>query len=202
MAQHDAKASGSRLPVHLAGIAVQVTDSRGVTRPAGILWASAGWGQVNFVIPDESAIGPARMTVVRDDGSRTIANIAVTDTAPGLWTGVSCRGPASGYVVTARAPISTCESGDCRTIPVALPQSGTTRVVVRGSGFRHAVSAGAIHVTLAGIPVRVVAYGPTNEPGIDQITLEIPPSLRGAGEVDLICHIEGRVSNPVRLNVS
>jgi hypothetical protein len=31
--------------------------------------------------------------------------------------------------------------------------------------------------------------------------LEIPLSLRGIGEADLICHIKGRVSNPVRLNV-
>jgi hypothetical protein len=67
MAKRDAHATGSRLPVHLAGIAVHVTDSKGVSRPAGILYTSAGWGQINFVIPDASATGPARMTIVRDE---------------------------------------------------------------------------------------------------------------------------------------
>ena len=47
----------------------------------------------------------------------------------------------------------------------------------------------------------MIAFGPTAEPGIDQVVLEIPPSLRGVGEADLICHIHGRVSNPVRLYV-
>jgi uncharacterized protein (TIGR03437 family) len=80
--------------------------------------------------------------------------------------------------------------------------SGPVRVLVRGSGFRDAESAEDIEVTLAGVRVRVVSFGPASEPGIDQVVLEIPPSLRGIGEADLICHIHGRVSNPVRLHVA
>jgi uncharacterized protein (TIGR03437 family) len=200
MAKRDAHAAGPRLPLHLAGIAVQVTDSKGVTRPAGILYTSAGWGQMNFVIPDESATGPARMTIVRDDGSRTAANITITDTAPGLWTGVSCRGAASGYALATHKPISACVAWHCKTLPVSVA-AGPTRVLVRGSGFRHAASAEDIEVTLAGVRVRVVSFGPTSEPGIDQVVLEIPATLRGVGEADLIVHIRGRVSNPVRLHV-
>ena len=200
MASRDVRASGTRLALHAGGITVNVTDARGVMRPAGILWASAGWGQVNFVVPDASATGPARMTIVRDDGSRSSANITIADTAPGLWTGVSCRGPASGYSGVARAPLSACAGGECKTIPIAL-SGGPTRVVVQGSGFRHAGSTADIEITLGGVRVRVIAFGPTADAGIDQVVLEIPPSLRGTGEADLICHIKGRVSNPVRLNV-
>jgi hypothetical protein len=50
MAAHDAKSAALRAPVSLGGISVKVTDALGVTRPAGMLWASAGWGQTNFVI--------------------------------------------------------------------------------------------------------------------------------------------------------
>ena len=84
MATRDAQMQGAHPPAKLGGIAVQVTDSAGVTRPAGMLWASAGWGQTNFAMPRESALGPARMTIVRDDGSRNSANILIVETAPGI----------------------------------------------------------------------------------------------------------------------
>ena len=44
MAEQDSVARGP-LRGKLGGLSLQVTDSAGVTRPAGILWASAGWGQ-------------------------------------------------------------------------------------------------------------------------------------------------------------
>jgi hypothetical protein len=51
MAAFDAKRETLRTPLSLGRISIQVTDSLGVTRSAGMLWASAGWGQSNFVIP-------------------------------------------------------------------------------------------------------------------------------------------------------
>jgi uncharacterized protein (TIGR03437 family) len=83
MAERDATSRGRRLPTSLAGVKVQVTDSAGVTRDAGIFFVSAGWGQVNFVVPEESALGRGLMPLVRDDGSRLSTNITVTDTSPG-----------------------------------------------------------------------------------------------------------------------
>src|SRR3984957_12955341 len=96
MAAYDEKSSGTRAPLSLGRISVQVTDALGVTRPAGMLWASAGWGPANFVIPPASAAGAAVMTIVREDGSRASSNITIADTAPGFLTGHSCRGPAIG----------------------------------------------------------------------------------------------------------
>jgi uncharacterized protein (TIGR03437 family) len=207
MADHDARANGPRLPVTLGKVSVQVTDSRGVTRPAGMVWASAGWGQANFVIPAESATGPGRIAIVREDGSRSIANILIADTAPGMWTGVSCRGPASGYATqilknghVSRVPVSACSPDGCKTIPIGALER-PVRVVVYGSGFRFAESASKIELTLGGVRVPVVAFGPSPEAGIDQLTLEIPLGLQGLGETDLICRLNGRTSNPVRLRV-
>lgn len=208
MAERDVEGRGPRLPLALGGIRVEVTDARGVTRPAGINWASAGWGQVNFVIPADAAVGPARMTIVRADGSVTSANLTIADTAPGFRTAISCRGAAEGSATQIFAggrkietPIAECKSKICGTLSVPVTRGATTRVRLIGSGFRYAGGASSIEITVGGRRVPVVAYGPTGDPGMEQVTVEIPPALAGLGEADLICRIHGRVANAVRIRV-
>lgn len=58
MAAYNAKRETARPPASLGTISIQVTDASGVTRTAGMLWASAGWGQSNFVIPKEPRSDP------------------------------------------------------------------------------------------------------------------------------------------------
>jgi uncharacterized protein (TIGR03437 family) len=206
MATRDAKRSGAQAPSKLGGISVQVTDSAGVTRPAGMLWASAGWGQTNFVIPQDSAVGPAVMTVVREDGSRSSSNITIGNTAPGFMTGESCRGPAIGVATEiyrdgrkASAPISSCEGTKCKTLAISMSPGAVTRVRLVASGFRYAQSASEIVVTIGGVRVPVIGYGPDTDPGMDFLTIEIPEELRGMGETDLMSHVGGRPSNAVRI---
>jgi uncharacterized protein (TIGR03437 family) len=194
------------MPLRLGGVRVEITDTLGVTRPAGIYFTTAGWGQINFVIPAASALGPARMTLTRADGSVSSTNITIAETAPGFWTGVSCRGPALGSAKVKAAggtirelPISACKNQSCSTL--AVPVHGGTSVRIVGSGLRHAPSAGAIEATLDGVRVPVVSFGPAGAPGIDQLTIKLPPTLR-SGEADLICRIDGRISNPVRIRLS
>jgi uncharacterized protein (TIGR03437 family) len=208
MAERDAEAHGPRLPVSLAGIRVEVTDSAGATRPAGIFWVTAGWGQVNFVVPEESAAGRARMTLVRSDGSRLSTNIVIADTAPGFRTGLSCRGAAQGSATqkfldghASTTPIFACDESDCRTLDVPMAEGATTKVRLRASGFRHTASAGDIEVRIAGKRVQVVSYGPGDDPGMDQLTVAIPASMRGIGETDLVAHVNGRVANVVRIRI-
>jgi hypothetical protein len=49
--------------------------------------------------------------------------------------------------------------------------------------------------------VPVLSYGTGDAPGMDQLTLAIPASLRGIGETDLIAHVSGRVANVVRIRI-
>lgn len=209
MARRDAQMQGAHPPAKLAGIAVHITDSAGVTRPAGMLWASEGWGQTNFAMPQESALGPARMTIVRDDGSTSSANILIVETAPGFITGYSCRGAVRGdawqvYADGRRAavsPISECPNNLCRTLPIPVSKDATTTVKLQASGVRHAASASQIELTVAGVRVPVIGYGPQGENGQDYVTIEIPYSLRNIGETDLMCRVNGRVSNVVRIRL-
>lgn len=209
MAQRDTVSPrGSNLPRTLGGITVHVTDSIGVSRPAGIYWASAGWGQLNFVVPPESAIGPAQVTFERWDGSRTVARVLIADAVPGIWTPFSCVGPAKGSVTqrfssgrTVTSTLATCTGRECNLFPVPVAKGATTRVKLSGSGFRFAGDASRIIVTVGGVRVPVVSFGPAGDDGLDQITVEIPLALRGMGEADLLCHIDGRVSNAVRIHI-
>lgn len=205
LAAYDAGHTGSRAPLSLGRMQVEVTDALGVTRPAGMLWASAGWGQTNFLIPRESAVGPAAMTIVRDDGSRLTSNITIADTAPGFLTGYSCRGPAVGLATEifrdgrrSTTPVSSCKGTNCKTVAIPMSRGAVTRVRLVASGFRNAASARDIEVTIGGVRVPVVSYGPDRD-GTDFVTIEIPNTLRGIGETDLLSHIDGRVSNAVRI---
>jgi uncharacterized protein (TIGR03437 family) len=69
------------------------------------------------------------------------------------------------------------------------------------SGFRYAGSAAKIEVTVGGIRVPVLSFGPAAGQGIDQVTIEIPPALRDLGETDVLSYVNGRVSNAVRINI-
>jgi uncharacterized protein (TIGR03437 family) len=209
MADQDSQSKGGpHLPTTLGKLSVEVTDARGVTRRAGIYWASAGWGQVNYVVPAESAPGPAMMTIVRADGSRTSAPITIADTAPGLWAKVSCRGPAKGTFVRSSADgrasgslLYQCVNGDCKTAPIPVANGSVVTMRLEGSGFRYAASAADIELTIGGIRVPVISYGSSSEAGMDQVTVAIPASLRGLGEADVLCRLNGRVSNPVRIYI-
>jgi uncharacterized protein (TIGR03437 family) len=148
------------------------------------------------------------MRVIRGDGSMTVSNITVADAAPGFWTGVSCRGPALGVATqifadgrTSKSQISTCNGVACASLPIPMSSGAKTTIRLRASGFRNAGSASNIDVTIGGVHVPVVSYGPTEEEGVDQVTLEIPRSLSNLGEADLICHVRGRVSNAVQVKI-
>jgi uncharacterized protein (TIGR03437 family) len=208
MAERDAQAHGPHLPYSLGGVTVEVTDSAGVARHAGIYWVAAGWGQVNFVVPEASALGRARVTLLRNDGSRLSTTITIADTAPGFRTFVNCAGPAVGKAIEVSAggristtPLAACKGYDCRTLAVPMSGGATTQARVLVSGFRHAASARDIEVTIGGKRVPVISYGPDGDPGMDQLTLAIPRSLRGLGEADLVAFVNGRVSNVVRIRI-
>ncbi len=209
MGQHDAWYGGSgAVPTTLAGVSVNVTDAAGVTRPAGILWTSAGWGQINFIVPEESAEGPARMTVVRTDGSRLSANLTIARTAPGFWTDISCRGPATGTATYTRpdgstetATLSACDDTGCASIPVRVGGPDTVRIRLDASGLRHARPE-EIEVTIGGRPVPVAAYGAKDLPGKDYLVLDLPPSLAGMGDADLTTRVAGRIANVVRVRIA
>ena len=65
------------------------------------------------------------------------------------------------------------------------------------------VSAGphaTIRVTVGGVAVPVVSFGAADDVGRDQVTIQLPAELRGAGESDLAMTVNGMLSNVVRIH--
>jgi len=188
------------LPTSLAGVMVRITDSAGVARLARLIHVAAGWGQINFVVPSDSVPGPARVTLIRNDGSATTTNATVEDIAPGLWTAQNDgRGPAIGSV--GDSPIYRCHQWHCKSLPIVLLPKARTRVKLRGTGMRYAGPAPDLQVKIGSRIVPVAWVSATTEPGVDELVLEIPPTFRGMGEKDLTFQLNGRLSNVVRINI-
>lgn len=207
MAQRDTAAKNGP-QTSLGGMKVEIEDSRGGKHFAPIMWVSEGWGQVNYIIPEEAALGPATMTLVREDNSRLISNITIVDVAPGFWTNVSDHGVARGIVTQTFAdgrkvesPMGRCNGTECVSLPIPVSSDSTTTVRISMGGVRHVKSIDDIQVWIGGASVPVLAYGAESSPGVDYVIVQIPHSLRNIGATDLIAKAHGRVSNAVRIRI-
>jgi hypothetical protein len=47
----------------------------------------------------------------------------------------------------------------------------------------------------------VIAYSAAKDPGIDELTLDIPLSIAALGETDLWLRVDGRISNVGRIRL-
>ena len=197
------------LPAKLANISVRITDARGVARLAPLLHVGAGWSFVNFVVPPQTATGPAQVAVVRSDRSKAESKIIIADVSPALLTGAGVGwGPVIGVATQTPAaaaarsfPTYQCGKTTCTTVPIPLSNGVSTTVRLLGTGFRNTAGIRNITAEVGGVQVPVLSFGPTADPGADQVTLSLPPTLRGAGETDVMLTVDGHMSNVARINV-
>jgi uncharacterized protein (TIGR03437 family) len=202
-------AAGQPLPLRLGNVSVRVTDSRGIAQLARLVYTGAGWSDITFLVPANSAVGLAEVAVVRSDGSSSAARVILADVAPGFLTATSdARGAAVGEVVqrwagseeTKRFAAAECAASGCRAVPIPLSSGVTTTVRLVGSGIRNAGPNAAVRVTVGGIAVPVVSFGAADAVGRDQVTIQLPLELRGAGETDLTMTVNNVLSNVVRIH--
>ncbi len=205
LADREMTAGAAPLPLGFANVSVRVTDSRGIARMARLLATRAGWTEISFVVPPESAAGPAAIALLRTDGSRTGTRALITDVAPGINTATSeGRGPAkaTAFQEGAAFPTWACAGPyDCRTLPIPLSPRARTTLRLEGNGFRHAGPGASIQAVAGRVRLPVLSIRPVPEsPGRDYVTLSLPDDLIGRGETDLFVRIAGALSNVVRVN--
>ncbi len=196
------------MPLILGNVAVHVTDSRGALHRARLLYTGAGWANITFVVPANAATGPAEVAIIRTDGSKSSAHILIADVAPGFFSssadargaadGTVTQRPASGGPATTFAA-SRCDKGACRAIPIPLSEGVVTTLRLAASGLRNAARDARVEVVVAGKPVPVLGFGPADDLGRDQVTIQLPLDLRGAGETDVSMTVNGALSNVVRI---
>lgn len=86
--------------------------------------------------------------------------------------------------------------------PIPVGSAGRpTQVIVQVTGLRRGAGTKGVSVRLNGIQCTVVSVGPSLFVGQNELTFDIPSYLAGNGVMDLIITVDGRSSNPARLNL-
>lgn len=192
----------------LGGTTLAVTDSAGVPHAAGILFVSPS--QASFLMPADTAAGPAIVIVTNANRAALSTTLTVAPVAPGLFTLNSTgQGAPAGQIIrvhddgTQDAPqdVAVFDKVQNQWVPAPIDLGAPTDsvyLILYGTGFRH-YSAMPV-CTIAGQPILLAFAGAQGGfPGLDQVNLVLPQSLRGAGTVDVRLTVDSAVSNSVTL---
>jgi uncharacterized protein (TIGR03437 family) len=83
-----------------------------------------------------------------------------------------------------------------------LDDASTVFLELFGTGIRGRTSLGSVRATIGGTTVMVLCAGAQGEfPGLDQVNLELPLTLKAKGETDVVLTVDGKVANKVRVNI-
>jgi uncharacterized protein (TIGR03437 family) len=183
------QAAAGSLPLSLAGLSISVTDSQGVVRPSGVAYVSPA--QVNFVMPAGTPSG--------------ISTVAFSRNGTILFSMQAIFGPvAPGIFVTAAAQIirvrpDGTQSVESTVTPIAM-NGDPLYLVLYGTGIRGRSDTRFVTCAINGQSLPVLYAGMQSEyPGLDQVDLLLPASLRGAGRVTVALAVNGQVSNTVHV---
>jgi uncharacterized protein (TIGR03437 family) len=190
-----ASATSLPLPTLLGDDTVTIKDSSGANLPAPLFYVSPT--QINYAIPDAAAPGPATITI-KSGASVFTAAQQIVSVAPGIF---SANGMAAGYSVRIVSGVQQftllIQNGALAPVDVS---GGQTFLELFGTGIRnHAsavvVRAGSAHINAAYAGAQGVYLGE------DQINIQLPASLQGAGVIDVALEVDGQTSNSVQVRI-
>jgi uncharacterized protein (TIGR03437 family) len=208
-------ASSVPWPTMLGDITVvDVADSAGQTRMAGILFISPS--QMNIYIPAGVAPGPATVSfpvtgLPPGQGTPQLRNVAVNiqKTAPALFSaagtgqGVAAATAVQEVISTqiqSPVPVFLCnQPANCAAVPIALGVDTPIYVSLFGTGIG---SANSVTVNVGTVQIQPLYAGTQGQyPGLDQVNFGLPLTLRGAGLVNVTITADGVTSNLVQLAI-
>jgi len=198
------------LPKILEGTHVEITDSAATVHSVGLFGVFKS--QVNYLIPENIALGPARVKLTSGEGKISIGNLVVAPYAPGIFTAsADGSGPSAGNFLRVTATNeqiyentaifnSSTQSYISRCVDLG-PSSESVFIVLYGSGIRGISSPSLITATIGGTSIPVLAALPQGTYlGLDQINLgPIPRSLIGRGIVKMRLVVDGVAMNEVEV---
>jgi uncharacterized protein (TIGR03437 family) len=199
LAESSLVAESLPLPVSLHGIGVRVLDSQNYLFSAPIFFISPG--QINFLIPEQAALGEARIFIFNEDESIAQGNLLITNSAPALFT-FTANGKGAPTALTTSdgehfAAVANAD-GSLRAFRPSRP-SKLNYLLLFGTGFRYAHR---LRIKLGEMEVKPVYAGAQGVlAGLDQINLVLPTALP-AGLVNLQVISDGYASNVVQVQVA
>ncbi|HEX5226310.1 MAG TPA: hypothetical protein VFW44_01310 [Bryobacteraceae bacterium] len=192
-------------PTQVGGTSVSILDVTGYQVQAPVLYASPGL--VNYMIPENLALGPATVVVTSGDGTKSIGSITLGDVAPGLFE-VNSAGLSASFAACIASNgnqttvlTSQVVSGAVVALPLNLKACKETVLELWTTGL-DLVDPTTVHVTIGGTEATLLYAGPQGEfPGVDQVNVVIPQSLAGAGSVPIELSTRGLTSNTVHVTL-
>jgi uncharacterized protein (TIGR03437 family) len=185
----------------VSGIGIAVQDSAGQTRAAQIFFASPT--QINYLIPGGTALGQAMVTITGAPNPYS-APLKIVAVAPGVY---NAGGLAVGNFDTVSASgsqtytnlVTAGPSGAVQPTSIDLT-AGQVYLTLFGTGIRN--HANAVTATIGSTTVPVAYAGAQGTfVGEDQINIQLPASLAGAGLVNVTLNVDGQTSNPVQIQI-
>lgn len=206
-------ANTSPLPLTLLGTSVQVRDSAGVLRTAPLFFVSPG--QINYLIPEDTAPGEATVSMTSGDGQISSGTIQITTISLGLFsansngTGVAA---AQALRVTATGAqifeeVAQLDAGSNTFVARCIslgPVEESVFLVLYGTGIRGITSISGVTATIGGADIPVLFAGAQGSfIGLDQINLgPIPRELIGRGTADVVVTVNGQRANVVQICIN
>ncbi len=179
------------LPTSLDGTSVYVNGTA-----AGLQYVSAG--QINYVLPAGTTLGPAQVVVLARDGTVSRGTINVANTVPAVFTrkGDGTGAPSGVASVDGVAFNILLSNADGTPVTIDI----NNYVSVFGTGLRYPGTPTTI--TLGGTAITPLYVGPQGQfDGLDQVNFRVAPALAGRGEIDLIISQDGKTTNMVRMRI-
>jgi uncharacterized protein (TIGR03437 family) len=203
--------AGLPLPTSLGGLSLIFRDGSG-DHPAALAYVSPG--QINAVVPSGLAAGSATVILRNAGVDQASGPVTIAAVAPGLFTvDGSPTGVAAATVETVHADGSVsaqdvfqCSANKCVAVPIDLGLDGDQVILTLfGTGIRHVVTPffqASATVRIAGQDLTPSYAGAQPQfPGLDQVNVTLPASLRGIGNTSVSIVIAGQSSNAVKIQV-
>jgi uncharacterized protein (TIGR03437 family) len=194
------------LPTNLDGASVSIQDAKGNTTSAPLIFVSPG--QVTFQIPSSVAAGTAKVTVTAPGSTQTANNVVIAPVAPALFT-VNGNGLMAGYAVrvsetgtqTVEPAYALNAQGSYSSSPINMG-AATDKVylTIYATGLQ-ASGIANVAVTVNGVSAPVLYAGNSGFTGVDQINVQLPASLAGAGTVAVQVTASAIPANAVQIAI-
>ncbi|HKX30227.1 MAG TPA: hypothetical protein VJ302_21235, partial [Blastocatellia bacterium] len=207
LATMTASATSLPLPTNLAGTSVTIVDANGTSFPAPLFFVSAL--QVNYLIPNNAAVGAATVTVVSPIATQT-GSLNILNSGAGIFTAnASGTGVAAASVsYDGGRNFQNIFGPMANAVPVIVfPPFRPTILSIFGTGFQNAsnvsVNFGGIvvPVTVNGMPVNAMSFAGAQGQflGLDQINVPVPSNVQ-SGMVSVTVIADNSTSNSFTVN--
>jgi uncharacterized protein (TIGR03437 family) len=193
-------------PTSFDGTSVSILDGAGNITSAPVIFVSPG--QVTFQVPLNVAAGAATVTVAAPGSTQAASNVVIAPVAPALFT-VNGNGLVAGYATrvsssgtqTVEPAYALNAQGSFSAAPINMG-SATDKVylAIYATGVQAAGPAN-VTVTVNGVNTPVLYAGNAGYAGVDQINVQLPASLAGAGTVALQVTASGIAANTVQVAI-